>query len=583
MTDVSALTRTVSRAAPPTRLSALVFSFKTNVFRLQRFAGETLRRPKWLAKASDADFSVIVAESRTQLWSDERLAERRMQLGKVQNLRIAARHLDGVFIPEGEIFSFWRQLGMPSRTRGFVDGRMLQEGCLVPAVGGGLCQLSNALYDAALQAGCEIVERHAHSRIVPGSAAVKGRDATIAWNYVDLRFRCPRALLLQVSLTRHQLVVQFLGHHFGPPREIAGFEVAQDERRSASSCAGCDETSCFRHEREQAPAQRRTAFLLDEAWPEFSEYVGHKKQSPDVLGIPLDGTRWRIARYRWDISGFAKVSTATFATLSRSFTTRKLAAQGPARQLAQLRGAEALVKRFAKLLTPDMTDVCVAQSLLPFLWRDGHLGGRRFSVLMTRLPIQALQKTLDRHASRNPERATLSDFRAPEDVADWEMAALAAADAIVTPHAEIAAAFGSRAVKLDWSRPNIAAIPSRTDSRRVAFPGPTVARKGCYELREAARMLDLEIVPLGGNIESGQFWSGVRTGSFDPANWLAGIAAVVQPAIVEHSPRRLLAALAVGVPVIATQACGLDPQPGLVLVPVGDVAALADAIRTILD
>jgi glycosyltransferase involved in cell wall biosynthesis len=115
------------------------------------------------------------------------------------------------------------------------------------------------------------------------------------------------------------------------------------------------------------------------------------------------------------------------------------------------------------------------------------------------------------------------------------------------------------------------------------FPGPTIARKGCYELRDAARMIDLEIVPLGSDIESGQFWSGIPTGRPDSANWLSGIAAVVQPAMVEHSPRRLLTALAAGVPVIATKACGLDSQPGLVLVPAGDIAALAAAIRNILD
>jgi glycosyltransferase involved in cell wall biosynthesis len=202
---------------------------------------------------------------------------------------------------------------------------------------------------------------------------------------------------------------------------------------------------------------------------------------------------------------------------------------------------------------------------------------------MTRLPIRELQEALDTHAARHPERATLSDFRAPQDVAGWEMNALAAADRIVTPHADIAALFADRAVKLKWQRPGAFAIKSPASSRRIAFPGPTVARKGCYELREATRMLDVEIVPLGGEIEAGQFWSGVRTGHHDPANWLADIAAVVQPAVVEHSPRRLLAALAAGVPVIATQACGLDPQPGLVLVPAGDVAALAAAIANCLD
>jgi hypothetical protein len=583
MTDVTAFSHRAVRARPPTRLSAVIFAFKTNVFRLQRFAAEAGRRPQRLNKASHAGFSAVVAESRTSLWSDERQAERRMQLGKVENLRIAARRLDGVQILAGSTFSFWRQLGRPSRMRGFVDGRMLQEGCLVRAVGGGLCQLSNALYDVAVQASCEIVERHAHSRIVPGSAAVRSRDATIAWNYVDLRFRCSRPLLLRAFLTREHLVVQLLGHDFGTPREIGALEAGNEAHGHAANCGTCEEDSCFRRERAHRTAQRRTAFLLDEAWPEFSDYIARTRQSPDVLGIPLDGARWAIARYKWDTAGFAEVSTATVATLSRSIATRRLAAQGPARQLALLHGASALAKRFAKLLTPDITHVCVAQSLLPFLWRDGHLGGRPFSVLVTRLPIRELQQTLDLHASRVPDRATLTDFRAPQDVAEWEMAALAAADKIVTPHTAIAELFCTRAVKLDWHRPRIATIPTRTKSRRIVFPGPTIARKGCYELRDAARMIDLEIVPLGSDIESGQFWSGIPTGRPDSANWLSGIAAVVQPAMVEHSPRRLLTALAAGVPVIATKACGLDSQPGLVLVPAGDIAALAAAIRNILD
>ena len=62
---------------------------------------------------------------------------------------------------------------------GFVAGRELREGCMVSSIGGGLCQLSNALYAAALEAGCEIVERHAHSKVVPGSLAERGLDATV--------------------------------------------------------------------------------------------------------------------------------------------------------------------------------------------------------------------------------------------------------------------------------------------------------------------------------------------------------------------------------------------------------------------
>ena len=94
--------------------------------------------------------------------------------GKVHNLRLAVKKLDGLEISGGEVFSFWKNVGQASRLKGFVVGRELREGCIIPNVGGGLCQISNALYDAALKANFEIVERHAHSQIVEGSLAERG-------------------------------------------------------------------------------------------------------------------------------------------------------------------------------------------------------------------------------------------------------------------------------------------------------------------------------------------------------------------------------------------------------------------------
>ncbi len=195
----------------PTRASLAAFEAKAALFQLRRSLVELGRAPPRLAQgagaASVAGYHHVVAQSVTGLWTDPALAEQAMQLGKVQNLRRAAAALDGLELPAGAVLSFWRQVGRATRRRGFVRGRMLREGCMVPSVGGGLCQLSNALYDVALQAGCRIVERHSHSRIVPGSAAAVGRDATVAWNYVDLRFAAPAAMRLGVRLTDRDLVV----------------------------------------------------------------------------------------------------------------------------------------------------------------------------------------------------------------------------------------------------------------------------------------------------------------------------------------------------------------------------------------
>jgi hypothetical protein len=361
----------------------------------------------------------------------------------------------------------------------------------------------------------------------------------------------------------------------------------------ARSCATCGETACFRHEHpdSRGSANRadigRCAFLVDENWPEFQEYVVGARQPGDVLGVPLDGATWRLPRYRWDRRGFTHSGSAPLQALRRAIAIRRAPAQGAARRRAEQIGAARIAARLARLLTPDVTKVVVAQSLLPFLWREGHLGGRDVEVLMTRLPIGELHARLDQAFAAHPERSTLGDFRAPQELLEAEAEALAYASRIVTPHTEIAALFADRAVTLEWRGPRVQSIARPASSRRtIGFPGPTVARKGAYELREAARALGLEVVLLGSDLEGPSFWDGVKTRKFDPAQgadgWLQQVAVVVQPAIVEDRPRHLLSALAAGIPVIATPACGLAPQSGLTIVPAHDLSALTAALRATL-
>ncbi len=115
-----------------------------------------------------------------------------LQQNKIVNLRIAAERIDGATIAPGESFSFWRLVGRSSRRRGYLDGMTIVDGRLDISRGGGLCQLSNALYWVALHLGCTVSERHRHSfdcfpdsyRTVPF-----GAGATVFYNYVDLRFR----------------------------------------------------------------------------------------------------------------------------------------------------------------------------------------------------------------------------------------------------------------------------------------------------------------------------------------------------------------------------------------------------------
>jgi len=231
----------------PTRWDAVVFGAKAWCLRVQRRLsdlGEELRR--WPIESGGEGVWQDVHAIRTPLWTEDNDAERELELGKVQNLRRAAELLNGVVVAEGGVFSFWRQVGKTTAARGFRVGRMLQQGCVVPAVGGGICQLTNALYETALRSGCAIVERHGHSVRMPHAPV---HDATVAWNYVDLRFRARQAMRVRVLVDADAMTVAV------QYREPARYRPTQLQVQGAElpvvsvrSCTSCGETSCFRHE-----------------------------------------------------------------------------------------------------------------------------------------------------------------------------------------------------------------------------------------------------------------------------------------------------------------------------------------------
>lgn len=108
---------------------------------------------------------------------------------QIHNVRLAARALHGVWIRPGEVFSFNRTVGPWSSDTGFRRAPVSYDGELVPSWGGGVCQASTTLYNAALLAGLQVVERHRH-RWVPRYVA-PGQDAAVAFSNIDLRLRNP--------------------------------------------------------------------------------------------------------------------------------------------------------------------------------------------------------------------------------------------------------------------------------------------------------------------------------------------------------------------------------------------------------
>ena len=503
----------------------------------------------------------VIAESKSLLWAGNEAKEKFLVAGKIHNLRLALSKIDGIEVPGGETFSFWKQIGRVSRHRGYVSGREIREGCVIPNIGGGLCQLSNALYDAALTANFEIVERHRHTQIIPGSLAEQGRDATVFWNYVDLRFRSRSPFTIDAKMNGEALTVRFRGTNLETKRLYSIHRNLSNGH--ANDCITCGMDDCFRAVKPDINKDfGRSAFLVDEFTPEFGDYVQQCRNIKDVLCIPLDGRRFRKSNYAWATDGFGKVDQSLFVTAVRSYKSRSLAAQGAARQRNLLSMYERLAESYAKKLNFDVLHVVVQQNLLPFLWQAGHLGGRTFDVLMTAMPMAELQKQLDIAFSLHPESKTLADFRVDNSLIEAEAEALRNARRIITPHSGIASLFDDRAELLTWKRSEQSRIPSSPNGKPcIVFPASTVGRKGGYELRAALHGMPVRLVTLGPYIEDSDFWHGFDVVKGD-ANWLQHADLVVLPAFVEHRPRRLLNAASFGHSRYCVRSLRRCPRPG---------------------
>lgn len=569
----------------PGRLQALAFHLKSRAFQLRRGLNELSSRPPRHEPGELLVGSPVIAETRAPLWRELSPAEFPLTAGKVENLRRAARAFHGVEIPAGRVFSFWRQLGRTTKSKGFTEGRELREGCLVPAIGGGLCQLSGLLYQVALEAGLEVVERHGHSRVIPGSAAEKNLDATVYWNYVDLRFRGDVAWRLEVELTASDLVVRIRSARETPAKAVTPIAGVSARPAPSGDCLTCGMVSCFRHPAAtaaHAPSLGHSAFLLDARWPEFDRWCrGHSREGDRWL-VPLDGRRWNRPSYQWSPPPGVTTARATLQALLRSWRQRRLPSQGAKRQLALLDGDAALARRYAAMLSPECRHVVISQNLLPHLWKSGALGGRSFDVLVQRWPMEELQRRLDLAKDKHPHSTTLGDFRADPELVRAEREALATAARLVTPHHAIARYFGERAWLIDWEMPNPLEVQP-AELPTVFFPASRLGRKGAFEL--AAALLDeplVEVKCLGRATE----------GTADPFKEipcspgavpdLAAARALVLPAWIEHQPRLALLALASGIPVIATEACGLPEHPLLHSLSSPDPMALRMVLRAVL-
>ena len=128
-------------------------------------------------------------------------------VSRATNVELAAQRINGVIIQPGDSFSFSNTILARTRANGYVEGPIFVQGRTEIGIGGGVCQVSSTLYAAMVDAELPATERHAHSR--PVDYMPQGLDATIAGNYLDLKFRniYDQPLLIQADASDGELTV----------------------------------------------------------------------------------------------------------------------------------------------------------------------------------------------------------------------------------------------------------------------------------------------------------------------------------------------------------------------------------------
>lgn len=108
-------------------------------------------------------------------------------LSRAHNIKLAAELINGSILQKDGIFSFNGTVGPRTSARGFKSAKIIEKGEFVEGIGGGVCQVSTTLFNAALLSGCTPTEYHAHSLAV--SYVPPSFDAMVSGYYYDLKFK----------------------------------------------------------------------------------------------------------------------------------------------------------------------------------------------------------------------------------------------------------------------------------------------------------------------------------------------------------------------------------------------------------
>lgn len=137
------------------------------------------------------------------------------------NIRLAAQAISGSTVMPGETFSFNERVGERNAQKGYQMAPAIAGGTTFDEIGGGVCQVSSTLFNAAAMSDMTIVDRSPHAW--PSSYIDKGLDATVNWPNLDFAFRNDREtpVFIIAGYDKRKLTVEIYGMISGPGETVA--------------------------------------------------------------------------------------------------------------------------------------------------------------------------------------------------------------------------------------------------------------------------------------------------------------------------------------------------------------------------
>lgn len=138
-------------------------------------------------------------------------------VNRTTNLRLAANKINGTVLMPGETFSYNQVVGERTIAAGYKEAPIYVSGRVEDGLGGGICQITTTLYNAAVFANLEIVERTNH-QFVPSYVGA-GRDATVVYGAIDFKFKNNRNYPIKIICSVSGGVANF---------QILGLKTSED-------------------------------------------------------------------------------------------------------------------------------------------------------------------------------------------------------------------------------------------------------------------------------------------------------------------------------------------------------------------